>query len=541
MFNSDEEVINFIKDRKLPEWIVQARNDNDYLKALVLGIEFKEFLIKKFEKIESDDRMVARKKYAKDIRDLFSRVLEPRSNIFTASGGSFINTVTAKKDKLIDHLKHFKGQKSLDAYLAENFFRLSDTDPNGLIFIEYKGEDKIYPTYKSIQDIYEYESDGQLLNWVLFAPVKKTINDRVVQVWRFVDKEKDYTIYDDGGTWTVSKNETFPHPFGSPPGIILSDIQKMGSEIRISSLYPVLELAEEYAQDKSVKGLYKKFHGFPIHWRYAQQCRKCTGSGKDGKGNSCTNCGGKGQMGASDVTDIRTLEMPRDKEDPIVAPNPEGFISPDLETWDRMSEDLKNNEQLVESTVWGTSRVRDANNETATGRFLDVQPIMTKLDWYTNNVEFVHNQILFYVENWLNGKAKSKRDLIKIYGRRFIIESPDVLTERYNKDRESGANSTILDKDLDEILLAKYRTNPQLLDEMQKKRKVEPYVHQSLAEVNTIFGQEEAYKKVWFVNFWEDLGKLSIQNSTVEQLQKQFVAFFDIKKQSIVNTQASNQ
>ena len=57
---------------------------------------------------------------------------------------------------------------------------------------------------------------------------------------------------------------------------------------------------------------------------------------------------------------------------------------------------------------------------------------------------------------------------------------------------------------------------------MQKERLVEPYVHQSIKEVNDIFGAIEANKKVVFVKFWQEADK----SKTVEVLTKSFNTFF---------------
>ncbi len=527
VFETEEQVIEFIKKHlKAPNWVNAARKNSEILNALVTGKEFAKVLIERIEKIESEDRSKARIKYSKDIRDMFDRVMQPRTNVFTASGGSVHNEIGNKdqKEKFIKSLAHFKGQKSIKKYLSEDFFRLGDIDPNGLIFLEYVNDVDIFPTYKSINDIRFYESDGQLLEVLLFEP--KTITNGKVsfQEWRIVDDKKDWRIKQSGETYTIIEDKTFEHPFGKVPATILSDRQVTGKELRISALFPVVELSKEYARDKSVLTIYKFQHGFPRHYRYVDECRNCQGTGKDGK-NQCENCNGKGEMRVNDVTDVTTIKMPREDE-PIVTPNLEGFVSPDLNTWTQYNVDLKTNEDLISSTMWGTDRVKEGGNETATGRFIDVQPVMNKLNIFSDNVEWVDNQLSRWVEYWVNGMPKTEGEYHRSYGRRFIIESTDVLEEKYNKARDSGSNNTILDKLLDEWILSIYQNNPILLEEMQKKRLVEPYIHQSIDQVNTIFGVDEASKKVLFVTFWESADK----SKSVEDLTKGFNSFVDENK-----------
>ncbi len=137
VFKDIEEVINKIRSYpKPPSWVVESRTAHKELKALKTGEGFNELLIKKFEKIESNDRQVARNKYSKDIRDLFSRVYQPRDNVFRAAGGSVTDTYSSdtNKQKYLEAAKSYKGQKTIKQYLSDSFFDLSDADPNGLIF-----------------------------------------------------------------------------------------------------------------------------------------------------------------------------------------------------------------------------------------------------------------------------------------------------------------------------------------------------------------------------------------------------------------------
>lgn len=111
IFQNDQEVFEFIKKHQQPPtWITNARKDHKILKALVDGTDFNNVLIEKIEKIESEARKTARQRYSKDIRDLFSRVMQPRISVFTASGGSVNNKIAseAKKTELAKRLDNFK-------------------------------------------------------------------------------------------------------------------------------------------------------------------------------------------------------------------------------------------------------------------------------------------------------------------------------------------------------------------------------------------------------------------------------------------------
>jgi hypothetical protein len=512
MIIGKEKVLDFIKSKQQTEqWVRDAREYSVMCKALVDGKNFKEVLIKKIEKLESENRAKARQKYSKDIRDLFYRVLEKRDNVFQANGGSEEIKIKSEtqKEEFVRLIENFKGGKSLSKYLSEYFFRCLDTDPNGLLFLEYKTEDeklKIYPTYKSINDIRSYEADGQKCAYVLFEPKKILAGSSMYYEWRLVDDEADYMIKQIGNRFVIDNEKTFKHNFKEVPAIIYSDYLELGNRRRLSFINPVIELAQDYARDKSVVSIYKFFKGFPIHWQYVTECKVCKGVAKTGDGKACSACNGSGILGRSDVTDQINITKPREG-DPIITPNLAGFISPDLETWKQYNEDQKLFEQKIESTIWGTTEINQGN-ETATGRFIDVQPITNKLNTLSDKIEWVHNEICNWIANAVMPN-KSKDEIVyhKSYGRRFIIESADVVLERYEKSREAGSPTSILDKLLQEVILSKYKNDPYMQELMVKKIAVEPYVHLSVEQVNTIFGQKEAFKKVIFEDFWQQADK----------------------------------
>lgn len=531
---SDDDIIKFVKlhSESTPKWVDDARKEHTTLKALVFGDDFHKELITRIEKIESEDRAKARKKYSKDIRDLFERVMQPRTSVFNAHGGSVHNDIKsdAVKEKLAETLKHFKGQKSIKKYLSENFFRLVDTDANGLIFMEYVDDKDIYPTYKSINDIRFYVSDGQICEILLFEPKKKQRGSIMWEEWRLVTKDKDYRIKQNGQSFTIIEKKTFQHPFGVVPAIILSDIQKMGTETRLSPLFPIIELSKDYARDKSIKTIYKFQHGFPRHWRYVKECRVCQGTGKTGD-DVCIICTGTGHIQKNDVTDIQTIARPREDEQ-IITPDVEGFITPDIKFLEWSTTDMSENEELINATMWGTHRIKKASNETATGRFIDVQQVHNSLEPFTDNVEWVNNQLIKYVENWINGMPKDAQEFKVIWGRMYIVESPNIILEKYTESREKGDNNTILDKLLGEYLLSKYQNDPVMLKLMQKKEELEPYIHNSTKDINTWFGAKEAEKKVLFPKFWEQTDT----TKNIDTLQKELDKYYIDNTNVTINT-----
>lgn len=514
-FADDQAAIDFIiANQATPQFITDARTYSAELKALINGKLFIEELIKRIEHIESEEKAKARKKYSRNIVDFFERLLLPISNVFSSPGGSVKFNIknNAELTKFLKEIASIRDGKSVKSYVENQFMPVYHNDPNGVIFMEYTTipNVKVYPTYKAISAIRNYVLKGQQLDVILFEP-KKTKKGGLL--WRIVDDAMDRTILQEGKTYSIVTDPkfTFEHPFGEVPGFVNSDILDVDSGMRVSPIHKVIDLSKEYARDQSVKTLYKFLQGFPTHWRYVTQCKTCTGLGKinqrkegaapgvfTSKKIACSDCDGFGYYKKKDVTDMITLPAP-DANGVKVAPDIAGFISPDLETWGKYSEELKLLEIYAQDTHWGTHVEPDKNNQTATGRFIDIQPVNNKLNKYADMAEWVDWRITEWVGNVIViTKPKNENIALIVYGRRFILDSPDTLLERYNKSRIDGDNAVILDRLFDEYITAKYKSDPEWLYMENLKAKLEPYLHLTPTEVNTLFGPEEAFKKVWF-------------------------------------------
>ena len=541
MTYKEDEIIELLKihSENTEQWVIDSREKHRTLKALVTGDGFHEELIERIEHLESKDRAEVRKKYSKDIRDLFDRVMKKRQNVFDANGGSESTQITSETilKEFNKRISNFKDNKSIYSYLTESYFKLVDIDPNGVILLEYelKEEDfNLYPTYKSIDDIRYYEDSGQSVDYIVFEPI---INEKAgTKIWRFIDDSKDYTFIQIGSLFVLNEEKTFEHPFGEVPALILSERTEIGSKVRLSPLNSVTELAKDYARDKSVLTIYKFQKGIPIHWRYGSKCKTCSGLGKTGE-SKCLSCDGKGYPKKSDVSDIHVFPIPEEGQ-PVLGDKLTGFSSPDLETWNQYKEDLRDAENLIDDTIWGTDKTQQSEfkNETATGRFIDTQPITNALNVYSNVAEYVYNTLANWTLNFTD-LTKKKDELLykRTFGRRYIIESPDVLMEKYGKAKEQGDNNVLLDKLMEELILSKYKSDPKMQDVMLKKAKIEPYLHLSIKEVFDFFGKVEANKKVLFQKFWQnaDIEK------TEEQLNTEFETYF--KTNNIIKDESSEK
>lgn len=534
-FKDDNEAVEYLKaNQKVSEDFLEMRKYSKELKALVNGEDFIDELICKIEHLESNKKAEARAKYSRSIKDLFSRLFQPIDNIYYASGGVKEYDIANKtiKTNFLKQIANIRDNKSLSEWVQTYAVQLYNTDPNGVIFLEYKTEPKIdvYPTYKSIGKIRHYKEKGQILEYIIFEP--KIKNKKTY--WRIVDDLTDRTFEQIGNDFILVPEKTFVHPFGQVPALICSNIQLAGEDEKLAPIDPIIDIAKEYARDQSFLTLYKIYKGNPIFWRYVQYCSDCSGTGKQ-ETNSCASCNGMGKIVAkSDVTDAVELPIPTDQESPVIAPNIAGFISPDLDVWTKYEETLKLLEEQMYKSHWGTSY--GMNNvqgmKTATEVTFDKQPLENQLNKYADFIEYIEWKLSEWILNLLDAQKTDKfESKITInLGRRYIIESYDVLLERYEKSVQAEENSVVLDKLFTEYLGAKYRNNPIDLQINLLKARIEPYLHLSLTKVKEIFGNEEAQRKVLFSKWWQSITNYSQDES---KLLADFNKWFEENKKLV--------
>ena len=519
-----------------PDFILTAREQSDILFALIHGDNFLELLIHKIEGLESDEKAKARQKYSRNIVHYYARLLRPNSNVYSANGGSVaFDLDDADREKLAAELSRARDGKSLREWLKTKWMPLLHADPNGVTFIEYETQpqDRCWPTHKNIHSIRSYKPKGQLVDWILFEPFKTKVDGSMVDVYRLVDDTTDRKYYKKAKEWVILKTikgarVTFNHSFGKVPCLINSDIEKFRYDYRLSPVHVVVDMSEEYAGDQSVKSIYKKLMGFPREWKYVDQCDTCIGSGKfnDAK---CTDCDGHGYYRSNDITDIRTLPLP-DKDDVKIAPDISGYIAPELETWTQYTEELAAQFEMAYSTYWGTmagfvSKVQ----KTATEVFYDTQPMTDKLNDLSDLAESQENQIVEWFANF-HLKHKSKDVMISSihYGRRFIIDPPDVILVKYHDAKDAEDSSVILDRMYNEYLTAKFRRDPEFLRVMLLKSSIEPYLHLGDTKTLAYFGSKEVQKKILFQKWWDMIGS-GDTDKTAEKLTKDFEAWFALQ------------
>jgi hypothetical protein len=524
IFTTPNQLFDYIRENQtLSSRISKARKYHKLLLALIDGEGFKELLINQIVHIEGTEKAIARKKYARSIKDFYERLLRLTDNIYSSTGGvkRYENLSDNQILELEEHLHNIKGGKSLESWLESVWLTVYHQDPNGIIFLEYDAAlgIKPQPSYRSINTIRNYIPNGQKLEVLIFEPVN--LDSGVVQ-WEVVDDKRHYIVNQKGESFIILPDESFEHEFGVVPAVINSDIEHIGHDSKLTPVDKVVEISTEYAVDLSVKTIYKFQQGFPRHWRYGKVCVSCQGLKKDGKGDVCGSCNGTGELHLNDVTHEDVLIPPEEGEVSLVPGS--GHVSPDIEYLAEARTEIQELEDTATFTHWGA--VIDTKKvATATEIDRNIQPAKMRLNKYADAAEGVQTLLTEMIANHMFiDKDKDVRVASIHLGRNFIIETTEVVLLRYETAKTANDNTVILDRLFQEYLLTKHKGDNVGLQIAIKKSKAEPYIHFSIDQIKLGFPTKEIQRKILFNDWWKTLSSAEQKG---DDLKGDFDSWFD--------------
>ncbi len=532
-----EDIIKYIEAPQSEDVINKSADLSKSLNIHINGIGVDEYLTQ-VNNFESEEQFKVRKEITISQKYVFHSIVRIINKIFTAKGGSNYYQLGEKaKDKdleleLISKLKDIKGvplrkwiqNKGLNKYLV---------DPNGIFLIEHKlvdGQKLCYPTYKSVSSIHDYKLNGREIDYVIFRLEQQEVDGVVKQIYRLYDDEKDLFF-------TISNNEveileSYPNPWGKVPGVVIGDFYHNEFNIFDSRFSIGIELAKKRLNTESVKAAYEYYHGFPLTWQLLfKKCIPCNGSGYI-KGKVCTSCHGSGYDLNKDVSKILGIIPPQSSDDPKLTPDVGGYIQPDIETWQEQRKELDWLEKKLQYTLLGSYIQEKADRETAVSRFIDVQPVNDTLNDFADWVENTEKPLTdFMAKYYYNNYIGCSINL----GRRYMIEGPDELWEKYEKARKAGAPTEKLDDDITEYYEAKYANDAKTLQIQKKLFFVNDYRHLTIAEAKQNLPWEEFLRRLlydsWKLTVSDDL----IASTPTESLKKLFDTYIIKRSKTIKN------
>lgn len=470
-----------------------------------------------------------RVKYAKPNKDLFERLARPLDKVFSARGGSVYMNLTATAERAAMLLsQNVRNGLSVRKWVESHWLPHLLDDPYGIILMEIlpateavkakqEGRAFVYPTYRAIDDIYDYLPAGNRLEYVAFKLTKddkKAIGITGDQDhFRVIDDANDYIVRRDKSTGadlaTILPGFTLPNYFQKVPAIVNSDLADPVTDGGFLSLFDkAIELADEFLLKGSVKTTHDFLHGFPKYAEFVGECGDCRGTGQY-EGSKCERCKGSGFRPIGKVSEMRQLAMPASKDDPIITPDQIGaYIVPPRDYHEMAISDMQQLEDKMMVTVWGTQpqqraagpqTQQDSPAATATEIVAGFKPQADRLEVVSEMAEKRHK---FILDSLIGVQLQIPADVSVNYGRRYLLESPDELWLKYSDARMKKAPQNILDAMLNEYLEALHQTDPVGLQIAKKLIYIEPFVHYSALEVKTLNPAPEDYKSKLYFSEW---------------------------------------
>lgn len=503
-----EQIKKIITTNPNRELVTKAQECSKELRKHIYS-ENIEAAIKTIEGLESESLRNLRVKYAKGNKDLFARLARPIDKVFSARGGSTYYNLSESQDKAASTLaNNVRDGLNCKKWIETHWLPHYLDDPGAVVFMEINANNEVYPTYKSSSAIFDYLPKGTMLEYLVLNVSNKEKEavgiDKSFKIYRVIDDRFDYYIKVEGENITQLEEHTFINPFYHVPAIVNSDIINPNMPGGFLSLFDsVIELANDFLIDGSVKKTHKLKHGFPKYWEFSDSCADCAGSGYK-EAQECKTCNGTGKATMTKVSDIKLLEYPESKDAVNVAPNVAGYVTPPKEYYDMANADLEALEDAMTFTLWGTHRREDnskpGNPITATQAFIDVQPVNDRLKSIAETAEKRHK---FIIDHIITYKIAPKYQGASVnYGRRFLIEGPDAVWERYTSAREKGAPVSVLNDILIEYIETKYSGDKLAMQVQLKLMNIEPFVHLTVSEAKPLMPDEFDYLKKLYFGEW---------------------------------------
>lgn len=504
MILTNTQIADIVKNNPNKDLVAAGCSYRKRMLKHVYGYGLKDSL----EKVKGFERDVvheARKAYCRSNKDLFSRLLRPADKVFTARGGSVYYNLQDDQEKRARQISGaIINGISVRKWVETMWMPHMIDDPFGIIMMEVlpptdyllaqnRGESGVIPTYRPIDDVFDYQPNGTRLEYVVFKVRKEDRKTYALpdtgEYYRIIDDAMDYIVRRDGETVTEIESKSLVNYFRRVPAMVNSDLRDPLKQGYVSFCDDVIELAEEFLYDNSIHRVHKFQHGFPKYSEYQSPCPTCEGTGYY-EGDKCKSCGGSGQRVTANVASVRLLAPPSSKDDPAIKPSEVGaYIEPSITFHQIATEGLSSLENLMSMTMWGsqskvkTQGMNASGNQikTATEVVDDIKPQADRLAVISEMAEARHKfiidcAILVQVNNSYQGTSVS-------YGRRYLLEGPDEIWHRYEQARIKGAPQTVLDSHLNEYYEAAYQSDPISLAKALKLMYVEPFVHYTASQL----------------------------------------------------------
>lgn len=545
MVLSKERVEELINAGVQPK-ISLARRNARKLNMHVTGHGAKEFL-ELLDDYETNAQKALREKLLKTNSSLFSFILRPTDKIFTAKGGNINYNIDKKKiEEIKANISNIADGLDIKKYLKKVVKKQYVIDPNGVLFVDID-ENGMLETYIINTDkILWYENKGNDVKAIIFEPYSKKISpqEEVLlhefgseytkafkerRFYRVIDQKTDTIYVKDGDKVYIEENSQLDNYFGFVPAKILGDEKNPNYDMFDSIIQDIVDDADEFLRDMSVKTVHKLSHAYPLYYALEQACTRCGGEGSikfDTKNDEgvetiservCTSCGGTGEKTRINPSDKLILKAPQDGDPVLNKDNIAGTISPNLETAKFYEDSIDRQRQVMFQAVWGTSYEQGGKRETATGRWIDAAPVRDRLRDISDTFSKLHKFLLDCYGKVILGNPKYESYVS--YGDRYILENPDDLLKKYQEATNFKLSELVILDLRNQYFEAEYQNDALELMKFKKLSSIEPFPTLSVVQMSTFE----------FVTI-EDKLKKTYYSSWVSQLTNEQIVLLDEKQ-----------
>ena len=461
---------------------------------------------------------------------IIDELCRPIDNIWQAKGGNedYKFKGSDQTEKFKEFLKDVRDGMSMSTFVKEIWFQRFISDPNGIMFLEVDqtGTESSF-TYKSIIKIHDYQTKGINIDWIVFEPavsIVEKIEDKDVTVeysWA-VDEKFYYYCKNTGQVDGFSIVQMIENSFGQVPGIVNSPIFNTDKGFKVSLIDKQVDLLNSYLTKNSIKEIYQYKHNFALFWAYQQICPTCNGNRMVGK-EECGTCGGTGFSARKDVSDVLLVPKP-DPDAPQSMP-PAGYVQPDVATCAENRTELDWTFEKMYHSLWGTSATPVMKRvETATTAFLDNMQIYNKLNAIADIVQAVQKQLTIIFGKFCFPLTFESAEIS--YSRRYSIDPPDTLWQRYQDARTNQSPDMALNYLLEQFYYSEFASNRTMADYFIKLMYVEPYVHLLIVDVESLeISDDIKLAKRYFPEWVANLDPVDVSNKEIPVLRTELIAF----------------
>lgn len=568
MIYTEDQIVKIIKTNPQKKLVDEAKEQSGRLMTLVHGHNLSA-AITQDAYFENPDIFKVRQAGTVSNKDMFGRLFQREQMVFSAQGGSAYYTGLSDEQKVemnakLDNIRFSVSLRSWINSFALPAFRV---DPMGVIFIESDKDKNVYPTYKNIASVYDYLPNGRKLEYICFRLIKSdcddfgitddTLKDQpgtfVTNYYRFVDDAQDaFYRYENSIVTQLEDPAPITNIWKRTPAFIISNIISFEDVKRfLSPISIVDEIATTYLNDRSIRDLQKKYHGFLKAVEPLLQCGICEGTGFL-SGQSCPECTpmgadkGTGYKLRTKVADIARFPIKTGSGENFDFNRYFGYIKLPIDVWDKQDSSLNQIENMIRDVYWGTdSRQTQTNGptkgdttleETATKTLANLQPIYARLNITADWAEKTENMIADFVGQYLFPGTFKKASIS--YGRYYILETPAELMDEYLEMKEKGASQSSLFAALKRYIHSAYCTDPSQLAVELKMINVEPFVHSTVAQVQASNPAEIDYISKLYFSEWRQLQTFDYLLATPEQGLRDSLMAYATEKEKLLPEEA---